>query len=161
MARCLWFTNFALLWCWLYILYFSTEKVWPVLASGESGRVWLYSGYCEEHKSPGSLHPKNIHRQKHQHKEGKDWFVLLLQNLTRTFARRWCLLRIFPTSVLQGSQKGRVNERTVIQYHYTQWPDMGVPEYVLPVLSFVKKSSKDRTDDMGPMIVHCRWAVFT
>ena len=56
------------------------------------------------------------------------------------------------------SNKHKVAERMVYQYHYTNWPDHGVPENPLPVLSFVKKSSANNKDQDGPIIVHCRYS---
>ena len=46
-------------------------------------------------------------------------------------------------------------ERLVHQFHYTDWPDHGVPLFTLPVLSFIRRSSACNPETGGPIVVHC------
>ncbi|XP_041476054.1 uncharacterized protein LOC121424434 [Lytechinus variegatus] len=61
----------------------------------------------------------------------------------------------------QGVDVGGVEERrTITQYHYTSWPDMGVPEYYTTLISFSKsvKQHHKRVQSTGrtsPLLVHC------
>ena len=48
-------------------------------------------------------------------------------------------------------------ERTVYQYHFTAWPDHGVPLHALPLVSFVRNSAAANALDAGPIVVHCRY----
>lgn len=63
-------------------------------------------------------------------------------------------------SPIQGGKENHkswaVCERMMLQYHNTQWPNMGVPEYTLPILTFVRRSSAAQIPDIGPVLIHCR-----
>ena len=49
---------------------------------------------------------------------------------------------------------------SVTQFHFTAWPDHGVPDYATSLLAFHKKVKKHHKPFMGPMIVHCRFFVY-
>ncbi|XP_052751404.1 tyrosine-protein phosphatase non-receptor type 2-like isoform X1 [Galleria mellonella] len=60
--------------------------------------------------------------------------------------------RVFKIYDLESSES-----REVVQFHYTTWPDFGVPTSPLAFLEFLNKvrSSGALGPDVGPAIVHC------
>ncbi|XP_071512152.1 receptor-type tyrosine-protein phosphatase T-like [Diadema antillarum] len=39
--------------------------------------------------------------------------------------------------------------RTVVQFHYTSWPDMGVPQYATPLVKFIGMTKEQKTRGAG------------
>ena len=64
--------------------------------------------------------------------------------------------RTFSVRHLTSGGKEHSCERTVYQYHFTAWPDHGVPLHALPLVTFVRDSSNASPADAGPIVVHCR-----
>ena len=52
-------------------------------------------------------------------------------------------------------REGSKEERIITQYHYTVWPDHGVPEHPTPLLHFVRKVTSSNPTNAGPIMVHC------
>ena len=47
-------------------------------------------------------------------------------------------------------------EKTVVQYHFTSWPDYRPLSSAGPLLIFVKEVKKGYDPFEGPMVIHCR-----
>ncbi|CDR00861.1 unnamed protein product [Oncorhynchus mykiss] len=49
--------------------------------------------------------------------------------------------------------------RVVRQFHYTVWPDHGVPETTQSLIQFVRtvRDYVNRTPGSGATVAHCRW----
>ncbi len=45
----------------------------------------------------------------------------------------------------------------ITQFHFTAWPDHGVPEYATPILAFHKRIKAHHNPSRGPLMVHCRY----
>ncbi|EDV23001.1 uncharacterized protein TRIADDRAFT_27423, partial [Trichoplax adhaerens] len=53
-------------------------------------------------------------------------------------------------------KEGNEKSHETTQFHYTSWPDHGVPKHSTSILSFVRKSSIFHSNNKtGPMLVHC------
>ena len=57
-----------------------------------------------------------------------------------------------PLPLQSGSSK---EGREVKQFHFTSWPDHGVPQYATAMLTMVRRVSAHHRPEHGPMLVHC------
>lgn len=59
---------------------------------------------------------------------------------------------------LQGNMDASLSlKRTVSQYHFTSWPDFGVPKSPSGILKFLRKIKHSSPTGYGPIVVHCRY----
>jgi len=55
-------------------------------------------------------------------------------------------------------QDGDSNVRTVKLFHFTAWPDFGVPLHATPLLGFINRVRQYHPyGDHRPLLVHCRY----
>ena len=45
--------------------------------------------------------------------------------------------------------------QTIVQYHFTVWPDFGVPQHASAMLKFIRRVRRAIEPDHGPVVVHC------
>ena len=52
-----------------------------------------------------------------------------------------------------------VEARSIYQFHYTGWPDHGVPDDPSSVLTILEDVNirQDHIQEAGPVVVHCRY----
>ncbi|XP_052779074.1 tyrosine-protein phosphatase 99A-like isoform X2 [Mya arenaria] len=86
--------------------------------------------------------------------EGQETYGTIMVKHLNTISRAHYTVRLFSLKCCKNKKK-QVSERIVYQYHYTEWPDHGVPEFTLPVLKFIQKSSSDNPPGAGPIVIHC------
>ncbi|XP_018025351.1 tyrosine-protein phosphatase 99A isoform X2 [Hyalella azteca] len=89
-------------------------------------------------------------------KEGTETYGLIQVRLVQEDVLATYTIRKFAIRHMKVkcTKSGSV-ERTILQYHYTNWPDHGTPDHPLPVLAFVRISAAANPDNAGPIIVHC------
>ena len=72
-----------------------------------------------------------------------------------------CVSDLMPISIslciymqLEG---GSGHPLKVAQFHFTAWPDHGVPDYATPLLAFHRRVIKEHNPRKRPLMVHCRY----
>ena len=53
-------------------------------------------------------------------------------------------------------QEKEEEARVLNQFHYTAWPDHGVPNSVLPIIEMIELIRDYQAHDKVPLLIHCR-----
>jgi len=61
--------------------------------------------------------------------------------------------------LLVACDQGGRTPLKVTQFHFTSWPDHGVPEYAGPILNYLRRMKAQVNPSRRPILVHCRSAI--
>ena len=65
----------------------------------------------------------------------------------------FCILTVFFTLQIENPDAEPLK---VTQYHFTSWPDHGVPQFASSLTAFIRRVQKGHNKDDGyPLLVHC------
>lgn len=67
------------------------------------------------------------------------------------------LLLLNPIQKCLFNQRGINEVREVKQFHFTGWPNHGVPYHATGLLSFIRRVKNFNPPSAGPIVVHCRY----
>jgi len=84
-----------------------------------------------------------------------DYIVRTLQVMVSLILLAIAFLLSFSLPFHSSLQKNG-SVKKVIQFHFTDWPDHGVPEYAGPILTFLHRVNAQHTSSKGPLLIHCR-----
>lgn len=60
------------------------------------------------------------------------------------------------TVLLSSPQRGYSARHEVRQFHFTAWPEHGVPYHATGLLAFIRRVKASTPPDAGPVVIHCR-----
>ncbi|XP_066913102.1 receptor-type tyrosine-protein phosphatase S-like isoform X1 [Clytia hemisphaerica] len=64
-------------------------------------------------------------------------------------------IKVFKLEKITRAEEDKHEVREVRQFHFTCWPDHGIPRYPTKMINFRRKVRSYVTPDSGPTIVHC------
>ncbi len=79
----------------------------------------------------------------------------VLHDNIRVTVQEVLVLAAYTVRTFSLQMEGSKTERIVRQFHFTIWPDHGVPDEPSPLLHFVHKVTNSNSNNAGPMVVHC------
>lgn len=79
----------------------------------------------------------------------------MLYGQIRVSLQETLILAAYTVRTFSLQIEGNKTERIIRQFHFTIWPDHGVPDQPSPLLCFVRTVMKSNSPNSGPMVVHC------
>ncbi|KAI3355008.1 hypothetical protein L3Q82_004797 [Scortum barcoo] len=68
---------------------------------------------------------------------------------------------VMVTNLVEVGRRGVAEIREIRQFHFTGWPDHGVPLHATGLLGFIRRVKAKTPPTAGPTVVHCRYTPVT